>query len=410
MELAGLSMGQFVAARVAGCDGVTDFDACGRVSNYNRSMRGWSIPLGRWMGVELRVHIFFPLLALVFVGISGNDGWQRGVALFFILVAAVMVRETARLMVAAAMGLRLRAVLLLPIGGLFAYANPESQEKANEGAGQFLLALAGPLANLATAAVMTAAVWGASPDVPLQGWPLISATNLLRSLIWMQFFLGALHFLPAYPLDFGRLLRGSFARKHGFAPAGKAATGLGQVIALAAMLGGMLLHDPWLVLAGFFIMIGAQIEDQGVFFQSVVDTVRMHEVMLTDFATLSASDTLADALSRCVHSLQEDFPVVRGPQLVGIVSRQRIVDALRNDGNGYIQSVMSRAFQVAKPEDTLGTTIRRLTAGQGLALIPITESGRVVGIVSVQNLMSSMSLLSEQRRIERETESQNSRG
>ncbi len=149
-------------------------------------------------------------------------------------------------------------------------------------------------------------------------------------------------------------------------------------------------------------MIGAQVEDQGVFFQSVVDTVRMREVMLTDFATLSPSDTLADALVRCVHSLQEDFPVVRGPQLVGIVSRQRIVDALRNDGNGYVQSVMSRAFQVARPEDTLGATIRRLTAGRGLSLIPVTESGKVVGIVSVQNLMSSMSLLSEQRRIERE--------
>jgi CBS domain-containing protein len=98
--------------------------------------------------------------------------------------------------------------------------------------------------------------------------------------------------------------------------------------------------------------------------------------------------------------LQEDFPVVRGPELVGIVSRQRIVDALRSDGNGYVQGVMSRAFQVARPEDTLGTTIRRISAGQGLSLIPVTESGRVVGIVSVQNLMSSMSLLAEQRRIE----------
>jgi CBS domain-containing protein len=218
----------------------------------------------------------------------------------------------------------------------------------------------------------------------------------------MQAGLGVLHLVPAYPLDGGRLLRGSFARHHGFAPAGRAATGLGQLLALAAMVGGMLLHSPWLIIGGFFIMIGAQIEDQGVFFQSVVDTVQMREVMLTDFATLSPSDTLADALVRCVHSLQEDFPVVRGPQLVGIVSRQRIVDALRNDGNGYVQSVMSRAFQVARPEDTLGTTIRRLTAGRGLALIPITESGRVVGIVSVQNLMSSMSLLAEQRRIERQ--------
>jgi CBS domain-containing protein len=291
---------------------------------------------------------------------------------------------------------------VLPIGGLFAYANPESQEGANQGGGQFAMALSGPLANIATALMLAATFLGASGNLQLFDQPWISSAYLLRSMVWMQAGLGILHLLPAYPLDGGRLLRGSFARKHGFAPAGRAATGLGQLLALAAMVGGMYLHSPWLVIAGFLIMIGAQIEDQGVFFQSVVDTVQMREVMLTDFATLSPSDTLADALVRCVHSLQEDFPVVRGPQLVGIVSRQRIVDALRNDGNGYVQSVMSRAFQVARPEDTLGTTIRRLTAGHGLALIPITESGRVVGVVSVQNLMSSMSLLAEQRRLERQ--------
>ena len=352
------------------------------------------------MGVELRIHAFFPLLAFVCVGISATDGWLRGLGLFLVLTSAVLVRETARLLVAAWLGLRLRAILVLPIGGLFAYANPESQENANQGGGQFAMALAGPLANMATALVLIATFLGASGDIKLFDQPWITSAYLLRSMVWMQAGLAVLHLLPAYPLDGGRLLRGGFARKHGFAPVGRAATGLGQLLALVAMVGGMYLRSPWLVIAGFLIMIGAQIEDQGVFFQSVVDTVQMREVMLTDFATLSPSDTLADALVRCVHSLQEDFPVVRGPQLVGIVSRQRIVDALRNDGNGYVQSVMSRAFQVARPEDTLGTTIRRLTAGRGLALIPVTESGRVVGIVSVQNLMSSMSLLAEQRRLE----------
>ena len=354
------------------------------------------------MGVELRVHAFFPLLAVVCLGISAADGWLRGLGLFLVLVAAVAVRETARLLVAAWLGLRLRAILLLPIGGLFAYANPESQEIASRGAGQYALALAGPVANWVAALVIAASILGADGNVRIISLPLITAAYLLRSMVWMQAFLGLLHLLPAYPLDCGRLIRNNFAHQHGFGPAGRAAVGLGQGLALAAMLGGILAHNPWLILAGFFIMIGAQIEDQGVFFQSVVDTVRMREVMLTDFSTLSPSDTLADALIRCVHSLQEDFPVVRGPQLVGIVSRQRIVDALRDEGNGYVQSVMSRAFQVARPEDTLGTTIRRLTAGHGLALIPVTESGRVVGIVSVQNLMSSMSLLSEQRRMERE--------
>jgi CBS domain-containing protein/Zn-dependent protease len=317
-------------------------------------------------------------------------------------LAAVFVRETARLLVAAWFGLRLRAVLLLPIGGLFAYADPESQENANQGSGQFAMALTGPLANLATAFALAVTFLGAGGKIELFAQPWITASALVRSMVWMQAGLGLMHLLPAYPLDCGRLLRGSYAREHGFAPGARTATGLGQGIALTVMVGGMLLHSPWLIIAGFFIMIGAQIEDQGVFFQSVVDTVQMREVMLTDFATLSPSDTLADALVRCVHSLQDDFPVVRGPQLVGIVSRQRIVEALRTDGNGYVQSVMSRAFQVARPDDTLGTTIRRITAGRGLSLIPIAESGRVVGIVSVQNLMSSMSLLAEQRRLERQ--------
>ena len=354
------------------------------------------------MGVELRVHTFFLLLAVVCLGLGATDGIGRGIGLFLVVVLAVLVREIARLLVAAWLGLRLRAIVLLPIGGLFAYANPESQQTATQGIGQFALTLAGPLANGAAALLLAATFLCSAGNVNLISQPWISTGHLLRSMVWMQAGLGALHLLPAYPLDFGRLLRSSFIRTHGVAPAGRAATGVGQLLAVTAMIGGWLLHSPWLVIAGFFIMIGAQIEDQGVFFQSVVDTVCMREVMLTDFATLSPSDTLADALSRCVHSLQEDFPVVRGPQLVGIVSRQRIVDALRSEGNGYVQSVMSRAFQVARPEDTLGATIRRLTAGRGLALIPVTESGRVVGIVSVQNLMSSMSLLAEQRRYERE--------
>ncbi len=352
------------------------------------------------------MHAFYPLLAVVCFGLAGSDGWVRGLGLFLALTVAVLVREAARLLAAAWLGLRLRAILVLPIGGLFAYANPESQENSNRGAGQFVLCFAGPIANLLTAAALALTFLGAGGDIRLFDQPLITSAYLLRSMVWMQAGLGLLHLLPAYPLDAGRLLRGNFARTHGFAPAGRAATGIGQLLALAVMLAGMLLHVPWLIIAGFFIMIAAQVEDQGVFFQSVVDTVRMREVMLTDFATLSPSDTLADALSRCVHSLQEDFPVVRGPELVGIVSRQRIVDALRSDGNGYIQSVMSRAFQVARPEDTLGTTIRRLTAGRGLSLIPVTDSGRVVGIVSVQNLMSSMTLLAEQRRIEREEASE----
>ena len=43
--------------------------------------------------------------------------------------------------------------------------------------------------------------------------------------------------------------------------------------------------------------------------------------MLTDFATLSPADTLEDALEKAVHSLQDDFPVVRGSDMVGVISK-----------------------------------------------------------------------------------------
>jgi len=355
------------------------------------------------MGVEIRIHTFFILLAAVCVVFANRCGMgaSAGFGLWFLIASAVFVRETARLLVAAWLGMRIRTILLLPIGGLFAYATPESQDQATSGTTQYALALAGPIANLATALMLAAIVTGASGSFNLIALPLVTPTALLRSLIWIQALLGVLHLLPAYPLDAGRLLRNSLARTHGPTPASRALAGLGQILALSAIFCGFFLRDPILTAVGFFIFIGAQLEDQGVFYQSVVDTVQMREVMLTDFATLAPNDTLADALIRCVHSLQEDFPVVRGSQLVGIVNRNRIVETLRIDGNGYIQSVMSRTFQVAKPEDTLGAIIRRITAGRGLTLIPVAEGEKIVGMVSVQNLMTSMSLLSEQRKLER---------
>jgi CBS domain-containing protein len=168
-------------------------------------------------------------------------------------------------------------------------------------------------------------------------------------------------------------------------------------------LAGLVLMNAWLLMAGCFILIGAQLEDQGVLFQSVVDTVNMQDIMLTEFSMLAPSDTLEDALHKSIHSLQDDFPVVRGDNLVGIISRQSILSALRSEGNGYVQAVMSRSFHVAQPEDSLGTTISRF-AGRGLSLVPVTEGERIVGIVTLQNLMHSMSLLAESRKLRRQSQ------
>ena len=166
------------------------------------------------------------------------------------------------------------------------------------------------------------------------------------------------------------------------------------------MIGGMALHSPWLIIAGFFIMIGAQIEDQGVFFQSVVDTVHMREVMLTDFATLSPvrhagrravplRSLAAGGLSRCARTA---------------AGRHRLAPAHRRRPAQRRQWLYPVGHVARLPGGAARRHARHHDPahhrGPGLSLIPVTESGKVVGIVSVQNLMSSMSLLAEQRRIE----------
>jgi CBS domain-containing protein/Zn-dependent protease len=378
-------------------------------------MRGWSFPLGRWFGVDLRIHAFF-LLMLAFCLLStsvGNVAGWRGVALWIVLLAAVASREVARTIAAAYHRVSLRSILLLPIGGLFSYADPESQERAASAPAHLAIAAVGPLANFLLAALLAALVCGASPQVDLLSRPWITPTHLMRSAIWLNLALGLLNFFPAYPLDAGRLLQFNSTRKQGAAEAKRAASGMGRIFGVGAMVAGLALLalplpalsatlSPWLIAGGFFIAIGAQLEDQGVLYQSVVDTVRMRDVMLTDFATMSPSDTLIDALHKSIHSLQDDFPVVRGNRIVGVISRQSILEALRGDGNGYVQGIMSRAFQVALPDDSLGTIIRRMRRGR-MALVPVAEGDRVVGVVTLQNLMHSMGPLSEQRKLRPES-------
>jgi len=130
----------------------------------------------------------------------------------------------------------------------------------------------------------------------------------------------------------------------------------------------------------------------------VLESVLLEDIMLTDFATLSPADTLEDALEKAVHSLQDDFPVIRGSDMVGVVSKQKILQALRSQGNGYVQAIMNRIVEVAQKKESLASAFRKLTA-RNLSLIPVVENERLVGIITLQNLMHSMALLAESRKL-----------
>ena len=88
--------------------------------------------------------------------------------------------------------------------------------------------------------------------------------------------------------------------------------------------------------------------------------------------------------------------------MVGVVSKQKILQTLRSEGNGYVQSVMSRIFDIAPKTETLASAFRKLSA-RNASILPVVHEQQLVGIVTLQNLMHSMALLAEARKLRNAT-------
>lgn len=379
-------------------------------------MRNWSIPAGRVFGVELRIHLTF-LFLLLFVWLTestsrGTPSPGRGLALVGMIFGCVVLHELGHALASTHAGIPAKAIILLPIGGVTLL--DESQQSIPPGAPAWQrdirIALAGPLVNLLLALVTGSVLLSVAPEVQLWAKPYIHSSNLLRSLVWINLGLALFNLLPAYPMDGGRVLRALFSRRMDPVHATRRAVSIGQTLATVFMLTGMLQYmqagntgSTWLTMIGFFLFVAAQMEERSVVFQSVLEKVNLEDVMLTDFATLSPADTLEDALEKAVHSLQDDFPVIRGGDMVGVISKQKILQALRSEGNGYVQSVMNRIFEVAQKRESLASAFRKLTA-RNLSIIPVVEDQRLVGIVTLQNLMHSMALLAESHKLRKKEE------
>jgi Zn-dependent protease/CBS domain-containing protein len=370
-------------------------------------MRSFSIHVGRLFGVEVRLHLTFLILP-VFVfwteyNSHGSANGARDLALVGIVLACVAAHEIGHMLMARRAGLVPKAVILLPLGGVTVFdesrvERPESTEVAWKREVQ--IALTGPLVNLVLAIIAAAVIFAAVPGAKVWEWPWLQSGNLPRSLVWANLYIAGLNLLPAYPLDGGRILRAFFARTIEPGAATRRAVSISHALAMILMVAG-LFSNAWLTMVGVIIFSAAQLEERAVIFQSVLDNVRLEEVMLTDFATLSPADTLEDALEKAVHSLQDDFPVVRGSDMVGVISRQRILEALRMEGNGYVQAVMNKIFEVSVRQESLASAFRKLTS-RNLSIIPVVEDQRLVGIVTLQNLMHSMALLAESRKLRRD--------
>jgi predicted transcriptional regulator len=95
--------------------------------------------------------------------------------------------------------------------------------------------------------------------------------------------------------------------------------------------------------------------------------------------------------------------VIRGTDMVGVVTKQKIMEALRGDGNAYVQSIMDRAYETTNKKESLATAFSKFTQ-RGMTILPVVDEERLVGIVTLQNLMHSIGVLAESKKIKRDSD------
>ncbi len=218
---------------------------------------GSSFTIGRIAGVDLKVHVTFPIILFVYGYPAYQHGGMRAatfiVALVLALFACVVMHEFGHVLMARRFGIGTRDVVILPIGGVARLENFPT--KPNQ---ELFIALAGPAVTLAIAVALYVfiGVFGAGP-VSI-GSLMSFGRGFLDSLMVANVYLLVFNLIPAFPMDGGRVLRAALASRMGLLRGTRIAVAVGKSIAVLfgfyALFGGRTTNWFLLMIALFVFM------------------------------------------------------------------------------------------------------------------------------------------------------------
>lgn len=245
----------------------------------------WSFPLGRLFGINIRVHVLFPLVILglifrpTFTEGSAPGIWVDAAMLMGLLFFSVLLHELGHCLVGRWVGGEANEILLWPLGGLAAVDVPHSP-RAN-----FLTVAGGPLVNVllcvATGLALIFAfdasyrpplnpLWSpyyidAPGRIGLTTWsgthnPLVShaVTIVVARLFWVNWFLLLVNLIPGYPLDGGRMLQCALWPYMGYREATRSAIYVGFASMLVMIMVAIGTNEVMLPLLAFFIYLSCK--------------------------------------------------------------------------------------------------------------------------------------------------------
>lgn len=349
----------------------------------------WSLRIGSVAGIPIRIHFTFWLL-LVWMGWTAHQSGKpvaSQVVLIVCLFACIVLHELGHALTAKSFGIRTRDITLYPIGGI---SSLQSMGKPRQ---ELWISLAGPAVNIAIAVVLGVVLAVSGQAITLQA--LTSGKlGLLQLLFLGNVFLVLFNVVPAFPMDGGRILRAALALRLGVDRATRIAATIGQGLAILMGLAGLLMDPPQIMLMfiAMFVFLGASAEAEMQRSLASTSGRRMRDAMITRFETVSHGDTLASVVELLVRTNQEDFPVVHGERVLGLLTRRQLLSGLASQGKeALVSEFMSREVPRVAPGDDL-TLALGLLRGKSTGPLLVFEGDRLVGVITLDNLLEFMSL------------------
>jgi CBS domain-containing protein len=115
--------------------------------------------------------------------------------------------------------------------------------------------------------------------------------------------------------------------------------------------------------------------------------------MVTDYRTLPHGSTFRDAANLLLASSQQDFPVVHGEQVVGLLGRNALLRGMALEGpESYIAAHMEREFASISPDTDLSEILPLMSTAGACALVMKDEN--LLGLLTSENLSQFLLLRS----------------
>ncbi|MCZ7583209.1 MAG: site-2 protease family protein [Deltaproteobacteria bacterium] len=209
--------------------------------------------------------------------------------------------------------------------------------------------------------------------------------SLVKTVAEINLILGAFNLIPALPMDGGRIFRALVAMTGRRERATRIAARVGQVIALGMGVVGLVIGHVWLILIAFFVFFAAEREWQVDEAVQRFHAIPAWQAMLRPVATAGRMTTVGSLAAYAAEHEQQDFPVVEGRRIVGLVTRWDLMRALvEGKRDEPVFNVMTREVPVISPFDTLDRLITQSIPINRLVL-PVVHDAKVVGLLTPNN-------------------------